>query len=144
MLRVLKPKRRLAFAVWHFAERNPFHYVLMDVVDRYVQPEPVAPGAPDAFLFAAQGKLMNVLKEAGAVDEQERILEFRVEVPLSADNYWTFRSEMSVKLRSKLARLSAEQLTSLRSEVIEAVGPYSMENGISFPAEVVIVSASKT
>ena len=26
MLRVLKPGRKLALAVWHFAERNPFHY----------------------------------------------------------------------------------------------------------------------
>jgi hypothetical protein len=28
MLRVLKRKHRIAFAVWHFAERNPFHCLL--------------------------------------------------------------------------------------------------------------------
>src|SRR3981189_3602561 len=31
MLRVLKPGGRIAFAVWHFAERNPFHYTLSQV-----------------------------------------------------------------------------------------------------------------
>jgi ubiquinone/menaquinone biosynthesis C-methylase UbiE len=32
MLRVLKPDGKLAVAVWHFAEHNPFHYVLSRVV----------------------------------------------------------------------------------------------------------------
>src|SRR5215831_16695082 len=33
MLRVLKPGQKLVFAVWHFAERNPFHCSLSRVVD---------------------------------------------------------------------------------------------------------------
>ena len=52
MLRVLKPGRKLALAVWHFAERNPFHYTLSRVIDRYVESPPLAPDAPDAFRFA--------------------------------------------------------------------------------------------
>jgi ubiquinone/menaquinone biosynthesis C-methylase UbiE len=31
MLRVLRPGRKLAMAVWHFTERNPFHYSLSRV-----------------------------------------------------------------------------------------------------------------
>ena len=45
MLRVLKPGRRLALAVWHFAENNPFHYTLSRVMDRYVESAPLAPDA---------------------------------------------------------------------------------------------------
>src|ERR1700686_3502445 len=36
MLRVLKPGRKLALAVWHFAEKNPFHYALARVIERFV------------------------------------------------------------------------------------------------------------
>src|SRR6266851_3887329 len=61
MLRVLKPGRRLALAVWHFAERNPFHYVLQRVVERYIDSPPPASDAPDAFRFASPGKLQDVL-----------------------------------------------------------------------------------
>src|SRR5437867_768153 len=53
MLRVLKPGRRLAMAVWHFAEKNPFHYVLSRVVERYVDSSPPPPDSPDAFRFAS-------------------------------------------------------------------------------------------
>jgi ubiquinone/menaquinone biosynthesis C-methylase UbiE len=57
MLRVLKPGRKLALAVWHFAERNPFHYSLSRVIDRHVDSPPPAPDALDAFRFASPGKL---------------------------------------------------------------------------------------
>jgi ubiquinone/menaquinone biosynthesis C-methylase UbiE len=143
MLRVLKPRHRLAFAVWHFGERNPFHYVLARVIDRYVPPEPVPPDSLEAFRFAAPGKLVNVLNEAGAAEVRERILQFRIEAPGSVDDFWTLRSEMSDKLRAKLGLLSDEQFAAIRSEVSQDLRPYSTEHGISFPAEVVIVSGIK-
>ena len=61
MLRVLKPGRKLALAVWHFAERNPFHYVLWRVIELYIDSPPPAPDAPDAFRFASPGKLRDAL-----------------------------------------------------------------------------------
>src|SRR5260370_22587721 len=42
MLRVLKPGRKLALAVWHFAERNPFDYPLSRVIQRYIDSPPTA------------------------------------------------------------------------------------------------------
>src|SRR5258708_1321395 len=51
MLRVLKPGRKLALAVWHFAERNPFHYALWRVIERYIDSPPPEPDAPEPFRF---------------------------------------------------------------------------------------------
>jgi SAM-dependent methyltransferase len=65
MLRVLKPGGRIAMAVWHFAERNPFHFAVSHVVDRYVASPPPAPDSPDAFRFAVPGKLLAILSKAG-------------------------------------------------------------------------------
>src|SRR5258708_531204 len=72
MLRVLKPGQKLALAVWHFAERNPFHYTVSRVVERYADSPPLAPDGPDAFRFASPGKLRDVLLEAGASAPCER------------------------------------------------------------------------
>src|SRR5206468_9002522 len=131
------------FAVWYLAEKNPFHYVLARVLERYVPAEPAPPDSPDAFRFATPGKLLNVLNEAGADSASERLLQFRIETPLTTEEFWTMRSQMSDKLRSKLAGLSGEQLAAIRGEVIQSLGPYSTGRGVSFPAEVLIVSASK-
>jgi ubiquinone/menaquinone biosynthesis C-methylase UbiE len=143
MLRVLKPGGRISMAVWHFAERNPFHSTPSRVVERYFDSPPPAPDSPDAFRFAAPGKLLAILSDAGAAATSERLLQFAIRAPLSVENFWTLRSEMSDKLRARLAMLSEEQLAELKREVIEALGAYSANGVMSFPAEVLIVSGAK-
>ena len=143
ILRVLKPRRKLAMAVWHFLERNPFHTVLSRVVEKYVPSEPPEPDAPDAFRFATPGKLRRILDEAGAAESAERLLQFNIEAPVSLDEFWTLRSEMSDNLRTKLAGLSESQFDDVRSEVIAGLRQYSTNRGLSFPAEVLIISGRK-
>jgi hypothetical protein len=50
---------------------------------------------------------------------------------------------MSEKLREKVASLSREQLTEVKSQVFEALREYSTDGGISLPSEVLIVSGTK-
>jgi len=143
MLRVLKPNRKIAFAVWGSPEANAFFYVFNNVLNRHIPPEPEPPGSPDAFYFADRGKLLNILNQAGAVQTTERLLQFKIEVPLSADDTWALRFEMSEKFRKRLASIPQEQADSIRREGIEDLRSYSTGRGIGFPAEVLIVSATK-
>lgn len=143
MVRVLKPGRKLALAVWHLAERNPFFYTLSRVMERYVTSPPPAPDAPDAFRFAAPGKLRDVLTQAGAIAPYERVLQFTIEASISVEDFWTLRCEMSETLRAKLATLSKVQLSEVKRQAIEAFREYSTGHGMRFPAEVLIVSGRK-
>jgi len=142
-LRVLKPGGRISLAVWHFAERNPFHYLVARVVEQYVASTPPPPDSPDAFRFANPGELLAVLSKASVTAISEHLLRFEIRAPLSAEDFWTLRYEMSDKLRTKLRVLSQQQTTKLRREVIEALSLYSSDRGIGFPAEVLIVSGQK-
>lgn len=144
MLRVLKPGGRLALAVWHFAERNPFHYTLSRAVERYVAPPKQAEDAPDAFRYAASGKLRAVLSEAGVAEVSERLLQFSIRAEVSLEEYWTLRSEMTERLRNALAQLPEEQMAEVKREAIEALRAYAGEQGITLPAEVLIVSGRKS
>jgi ubiquinone/menaquinone biosynthesis C-methylase UbiE len=144
MLRVLKPGRKLAFAVWHFAERNPFHSALSRVMDRYVDSPPLEPDAVDAFRFAPRGKLLKVFSEAGVVTPSERLLQFKIEAAaVSVEDFWNLRREMSEKLSEKFATLSEAQKLKVTQEMRSSLAGYSTANGMSFPAEVLIVSGSK-
>jgi ubiquinone/menaquinone biosynthesis C-methylase UbiE len=143
ILRVLKPSGRIAMAVWHFAERNPFDYTVSEVVERYVESAAPTLASPDMFRFAKPGELLAVLVRAGATATSERLLRFSIRASISVEDFWTLRSEMSEKLRTKLALLSKPQMAELKREVIKAISAYSSESGISFPSEVLIVSGGK-
>jgi ubiquinone/menaquinone biosynthesis C-methylase UbiE len=143
ILRVLKPGGRLAMAVWHFAERNPFFTVVTSVLDRYVPPTPPEPDAPDAFRFAKPGALLEVFASAGVKAGSERLLKFSIRAKVSPEDFWTLRSELSESMRSKLARLSEAKLGELRREVVQGIQAYSPGEGVSFPSEVLIVSGEK-
>ncbi len=143
MLRVLKPGRKLALAVWHFAERNPFHYAVSRVIDRYVNAPPPAPDALDAFRFAGLGKLRKVLHEAGATAVSERLLQFTIRAPISVEDFWTLRLEMSDKLREQIGGLSKDHVSEVNREGLDSLREYFADGEIRFPAEVLIVSGAK-
>ena len=143
ILRVLKPRRRAAFAVWSFADSNPLHYVVTRIFDRYIAPPPLPPDAPDMFRFAAPGMLRTILEQAGMVQTVERLFRFNIEAPISVRDFWQLRLDMSEKLRSRLAPVSDETKAQVASEVIDALREYSDEKGMSFPGEVLLVSGTK-
>jgi len=143
ILRVLKPGGRMTLAVWHTVETNPFFYVMSRVLERYLQSPPPAPDALDAFRFAVPGKLRDILVEAGAAAPTERLLHFAIESSGSVEEHFKVRSEISESLRDKLAKLPPEQLAEIKRESIEALREYATSNGLSFPAEVLIVSGRK-
>jgi ubiquinone/menaquinone biosynthesis C-methylase UbiE len=143
MLRVTKPEGAISLAVWHESELNPFAYRITEVINRYVETPPADPDAPGAFRFAELGKLAGVLTDAGASDVRERLLKFRMEAPISRQGFWVMRSETSETLREKLARLTAEQALRVTSEVQEAVREFFPNDEMSFPAQMLIVTARK-
>jgi len=143
MLRVLKPGGKLALAVWHLAEKNPFFSTLSRVIGRYVDSSPPAPNAPDPFRFANPGVLRDVLGEADALAPCERVLRFTIAAPISVEDFWTLRMEMSETLRQKVSMLSMKQLTEVKRLALEALREYSSDHRVSFPAEVLIVRGSK-
>ena len=143
MLRVIKPEGRVALAVWGKSELNPYSYVVTNVVSRYVPAASVAPDAPDAFRFAEPGKLAGVLKDAGAIEVTERVVKFDMAAPLSPEEFWDMRSEISEILRDKLEKFSAAERWQIGKQVQHAVRAFFPNNQMRFPAEVIIVTGER-
>jgi ubiquinone/menaquinone biosynthesis C-methylase UbiE len=143
MLRVAKPGGTIAFVVWHKSELNPFCHIVSDVIARHVPAAPPDPDAPDAFRFAELGKLASILSQGGASEVTDRILHFQMQVPVSAEQFWTFRSEISETLRSKVATLSEAEQAQVAREVQESVRPYFPDDQMNFPTQLIIVTGRK-
>jgi SAM-dependent methyltransferase len=143
MLRVLNPGGRLVLAVWRERKLNPFFSIVADVVDRYIEPAPEDPDAPGAFRYATSGSLPKLLVEAGAVEVSESLLEFPIQAPIPLDEFWTTRVELSDTLRSKVARLTPDQLGSAHQEVTRAAAVYYENGPLKVPAQAYIIRASR-
>lgn len=143
MLRVLKPEGRVALAVWHKSELNPFCYVITDIMDRHLAPVATDPEAPGAFRFAAAGKLSQMMKEAGASEAEESVLRFDIAAPLTKGEFWDMRSQTSDTLREKLARLSADERSEIAAEIEAALQEFFPSNQMKFPAQMIVASGSK-
>jgi SAM-dependent methyltransferase len=142
MLRVTKPGGRLALAVWHKSEVNPFCYIVTNVMAQHVN-TPADPDAPNAFRFADTGTLANVLTEAGALDVEEREVKFNIQAPISAQQFWAMRSLTSDTLREKLAKLSTGEQAQIATEVEQEVKDFFPHDQMNFPAQMILVTGTK-
>jgi hypothetical protein len=143
-LRVIFDSGHVSFAVWGPEDTNPFFSSIADVVDRFVESPPQDPDAPDAFRFATPGKLAGIMEKAGAKSVIERNLNFQIKAPISFEQFWQMRTEMSETLREKMARLTPAQLPTVKQAVAEAAREYFVSRTMSFPAEAFIVSGRKS
>ena len=143
MLRVIKPEGRMVLAVWRGPQFNPFFRIVAEIMSNYIEPVEEDPDAPGAFRFAESGAVANVLKRAGANVEKDRVLDFLMEPPVTLEEFWPLRIELSDTLREKVATLSAEQMVRLESEIRAAAQEYFPDGRMRFPAQVTITTASK-
>lgn len=142
-LRVLKPGGRVAYCVWGTRAANPIHRVIQDVLDRYFPAAPVDLDQPGAYRFSPPGKLLRLMRIAGAVQVSERLLNIDIQAPLSFDEFFEVRTAMSDSLRDKLRRMGPVQAASFKEEVRMEARDCITSAGFRFPAEVLLVSGAR-
>ena len=90
------------------------------------------------------GKLREILNEAGVAAARERLLRFTINAPIAVEEFWKLRLEMSEKLREKVRNaFRKNQMTEVTRQALESLGEFSTERGMSFPAEVLMVTGAK-
>jgi len=143
ILRVVKPNGHVSFLVWAGKEVNPFFSVVTEILDRFVPAEPEDEDAPGAFRFAVPGKLAKLLEEAGATLVTEHTFEFSIEAPITVEQFWELRTEMSDTFRNKLAKLVPDQVAAIKYTVQKKVAGYFKTGGMVFPGQVLLVTGRK-
>ena len=143
VLRVVKPNGVVSFLVWTGKEFNPFFNVVTEILDRFVQADQEDEDAPTAFRFAAPGKLAKLLQQAGATSVTERTFEFSIEAPITVEQFWELRTEMSDTFRNKLARLVPDQVAAIKYTVQKKMASYFKSGAMVIPGQVLLVTGRK-
>jgi SAM-dependent methyltransferase len=125
--RVLKPHGRVGIVVWDSPALNPFSMLILGVISQFIAlpplPEPTAPGP---FRFAPAGSLEAVVRAGGFVNPtgESLVMTFEFE---SVDEYLQVVTDVT-GWRRRIDALRADDLSSLKLAVTEAVRPH-IENG---------------
>jgi len=132
--RVLKPRARLALAVWTGPDENPWSALLTRELIRRGLEERPDPDAPGQFAWATEGVIGERLEEAGFVDYEVAKVGFALAFD-SLEHWWDTSRDTSMRFADAAARLDAGNAAEVRAALAEAAAPYTDGDGaIAFPA----------
>jgi ubiquinone/menaquinone biosynthesis C-methylase UbiE len=132
ILRVLRPRGRVALAVWGRRARNPWLGIVLDAVSaQFGMPVP-PPGIPGPFSLDDAQTLAALLSDAGltAVGVDEVALPLRAG---SFDEWWTRTSSLAGPVATMLSSLPEAGRQELQGRLVDAVRAYETPAGLEFP-----------
>jgi ubiquinone/menaquinone biosynthesis C-methylase UbiE len=140
--RVLRPGRRLAYAVFGPPERNVWIGLLLGALIQNGHPVPGDPFAPGGFVsLAAAGRNRALLSEVGfediTVTEVGGVVRFA-----DVDDYWTVQTSVAGPVAEKVATMSDEEIEAVRSTIELEMALYRDEDGYALPSVATVVTAA--
>ena len=140
MLRVLKPGGRIAASVWGTPEKNPWISINMETMISMLQLKPPTPGAPGAFRCAQPGLMIDLLRQSGLknINEKEVAGKFKCD---TLETYWSFITETS----SPVVYSKADEALKLqiKNEVLGKLSRGYSDGHISLDSNAIVICGEK-
>lgn len=140
--RVLRPRGRVAIAVWGPRERNPWLGLVLDAVSAQFGTPIPPPGIPGPFSLEDAGTLAGLLRDAELLD----VVVDDFAAPMHAasfEEWWTRTSSLAGPLATMLASLPEAVTHAILARLQEAVRPYRTPDGLAFPGVTLLASARR-
>jgi ubiquinone/menaquinone biosynthesis C-methylase UbiE len=142
LARVLRPRGRVAVAVWGPKERNPWLAVVFDAASAELGRPVPPPGVPGPFALGEAGTLGRLLTAAGLNDVEVHEYEVPLRAP-SIDAWWNRTTALAGPLAGVLAALPGPQRQALSRRVHAAAQPFAGPDGVEFPGLALLATARR-
>jgi SAM-dependent methyltransferase len=139
--RVLSTGGRAALAVWDDPARNPWATVPSGVMVELGHAQPPDPAAPGMFALAGDGRLSDLLLDAGFTDVTVSPVALERHY-LTVDQFVAETYELSPVFRSVRDQLSAEEQAEIAARVAIGVQPFTAADGsLTLPGSSLVARA---
>ncbi|MGH2893934.1 MAG: class I SAM-dependent methyltransferase [Solirubrobacteraceae bacterium] len=140
--RVLRPGGHAALAVWDARERNPWALIPSTALLDLGYTEPPDPDAPGPFALAEEGRLAELLEDAGFTEVE--VVPVRLERPYAtAEEIVSESANCSPSFGAKYRELTAEQQAEVAAHMTAAAQQYTAEDGsVTLPGVSLVARAS--
>jgi len=140
--RVLRPGGRIALAVWDTPDRNLWISAPGRVLVQRGLGERPPPDEPGPFALADEGRVRDLLEEAGFSEIELDGVEFPMGAP-DFEELWDTQMDMSMMFREAVGHLDGDTRAQVRAAVQEAFAPFTAADGtITVPARTIVASAA--
>jgi SAM-dependent methyltransferase len=139
--RVLRPRGRLALAVWDAVERNPWSQLPgLELLERGLV-EPPAPGTPGPFALASRARVRELLEEAGFGEIDLDTVEVVQRHP-SFDAYWEMALDVSRSFHDVVLSRPRQEMDEIRASLAARMQPFTDASGeMAIPGRSIVASA---
>jgi ubiquinone/menaquinone biosynthesis C-methylase UbiE len=140
--RVLRPYGHVALSVWDLRERNPWATIPGAALVELGHAEPPDPDAPGPFALSEEGRLAELLEDAGFTGVEV----VRVAVKRrygGAQEIATESAECSPSFATTYRELTPEQQAEVAAHIARAAEPYAMQDGsVILPGATLVARAT--
>lgn len=139
--RVLTSGGRAALAVWDAPARNPWATVPSGVMVELGHAQPPDPAAPGMFALAGDGRLSDLLLDAGFTDVTVSTVPLERHY-LTVDQFVAETYELSPVFSSVSDRLSAEEQAEIAARIAIGIQPFTAADGsLTLPGSSLVARA---
>lgn len=139
--RVLRPRGRLAFAVWASGDRNPWITVAGRILVAHGHMPPPEPGEPGMFVLGDKKDLHALVQDAGFTTVQMDDVPVRNDYS-DVDEYVRRSTELGGMFSRAWTAASDAERDAMTEELREAFQPFAVDGGYELPGLAVCVRAS--
>ncbi len=142
MVRVLKPGGKIATSVWNGPDKNFWITAAGATINRNMQLDPPAQGAPGMFRCATPGLMVSIFKKAGLQQADEKEVTGLLNVE-TADTYWTMMTEVAAPFVAALKQADEPMRNKIKTEVFELLQQQYPDGKVVIPSSAQVIFGTK-
>ncbi len=141
-VRMLQPGGRLALAVWSEAAANPWAAIPLRAILDHLGAPPPPPDGPGLWALSDEGRLRQLLSEAGLASVTTELLDDQVEYE-SVERWFEMTSRLAGPIRALMSGLDDDARASILARAASAAEAYRRDDGTFAVPERMLVATGR-
>lgn len=142
MVRVLKPRGRIAASVWNVPEKNFWITAIMETLNKYMDLPAAPPGSPGMFRCAKPGLMGDLFRRAGLKNISVKEVTGKLNCK-TADVYWNVMTDLAAPVVAALSNAGFVMKEKIKREVYQAVETKFDDGNVVIDSSALIIYGEK-
>ncbi|MDR6844626.1 class I SAM-dependent methyltransferase [Flavobacterium granuli] len=142
MTRVLKPRGKIATAVWNIPEKNFWITATMGTISKNIEIPAAPPGSPGMFRCSKAGFMSDLFSQAGLKNISENEVTGKLNCK-TTDVYWSLMNDVAAPVVAALSKANDAMRQKIKQEVYSLVNQKYPDNNVIIDSSALVIYGEK-